>query len=161
MPKVRTFGLDFVSCRPRSHPIWNCVKGGIVAFWRSILPNENWRVFLGTNTPPSRRLELKPLPYRPQTTVVTARKLNFLSLWREAPTFSRTWRSSTKSARKTKRLRTRFKRIPRNRRPTEIERDKVSPEGALERCLAGSRALPGIRQASTGVCQPKNWSWTK
>ena len=54
--------------------------------------------------------------------MTVARKPSYSSLLSAAPSSSTTWRSLTRSARRTKRLRPRFKKILRNKKPTEIKR---------------------------------------
>ena len=101
----------------------------------------NFAVKLGSNLVnvetsmrPSSRSRLTPLRSRaPITTKMTvARKPSYSSLLSAAPSSSKTWRSSTKSARRTKRLRTRFKKILRNKKPTEIKR-RPTPRMAATR----------------------------
>lgn len=101
----------------------------------------NFAVKLGSNLVnvetsmrPSSRSRLTPFRSRaPITTKMTvARRPSYSSLFSATPTSKTTWRSSTKSARRTKRLRPRFKKILRNKKPTEIKR-RPTPRMAATR----------------------------
>lgn len=74
-------------------------------------------ILKGTITQHSKRSEPRPSQFKPQTTEVTAREVtarrqSFSSPWREVLISLRTWRSSTRSEKRTKRTPPNFRRKP-------------------------------------------------
>ena len=98
------------------------LRGLILGYEYPILhPCTNFDHDLGTTTPHSKRSEPRPSQFRPLTIEATARKQSFSSPSREAPTSSKTWRSSMRSVKRTKRLPTSFRKSPKSQKPTEFE----------------------------------------